>query len=601
LPLPAGAEGNTPCIAVTYAPPLGSGGCFEGQVFMEDGSALDTAAWRVTLYIAGRWPKPTYNEPSVPLQPDGSFSLRYDTAGETDRQQKELELLLLPADFDQKSLTAAESYSQSRAASVDRVEIRRTAAGVTISPARTAPEPTEVAPALPSGLIPVSKEKLAVDVGFYTDGSAAGGPLSEALIRRQLEAVAEFADTVRFYGAGGALEKAYPIAAELGLTVLGSAWLSGDAAADRAELDALIAHCNSGLCRVAIVGSETLLRGDLTEEELVENIQYVRARLGDASIPVTTADSADILAGAPYVRRACNLLFVNAYPYWSGVPAGEAAAAFTASIESLRAIAAGKELLVSETGWPTSAGEVEAAAYYAAIRAWSLETDTPVCYFEAADEPWKAAAEGTAGAHWGFLNTDFSLKSAFRTLAPFTAVYQPSNWAKEEMAEAIAAGLVPERLQKNYRAPISRGDMAELVIRLLEAVSGQEIDALLAAKGAARGEAVFSDTGDTNVLAANALGIILGVGGGRFDPEGNFTRAQSAAIVNRVARVLGVETGGFSHGFRDVEKHWVNAELGWPAHAGILKGTAEGIFSPNDPLTREQAIAVFLRALKVLR
>lgn len=287
------------------------------------------------------------------------------------------------------------------------------------------------APGIPSGLLPVREDQIAVDVGFYTDGSFPGSALSPDLIRRQLEAVSQFSDTVRFYGSAGELAKAYEIAREMGLTVLGNAWLSGDRAANQAELDALIAHCNEGLCKVAIVGSEVLLRGDLSVEELIEAIAYVRERITDKTIPVTTAESVDILLGLPELRDACNLLMPNCYPYWGGSAAEQGAEHFIASMEALEAVCGGKEILVSETGWPTAgeergearAGEAEAAAYYAAVRAWSLASQRQVLFFDAADEPWKETAEGPSGSHWGFLTSDFLLKDCYRTLNPFQAPY----------------------------------------------------------------------------------------------------------------------------------------------------------------------------------
>ena len=71
----------------------------------------------------------------------------------------------------------------------------------------------------------------------------------------------------------------------------------------------------------------------------------------------------------------------------------------------------------------------------------------------------------------------------------------------------------------------------------------------MAAKGVTINNSAFTDTTDKAVLAANALGIINGVAEGRFDPDGTLTRAQIAAIINRVARVMGVDTEGYSHSF----------------------------------------------------
>ena len=114
-------------------------------------------------------------------------------------------------------------------------------------------------------------------------------------------------------------------------------------------------------------------------------------------------------------------------------------------------------------------------------------------------------------------------------------------------------------------------------------------------------EAPRSDTPSSkNVLAANALGIINGVGNNRFDPNGTFTRAQIAAILNRTAEVLGVETDGYTHTFTDVSGHWVSDSLGWPVHAGIINGVGDNRFDPDGVLTTEQSIVMAQRALKAL-
>ncbi len=411
-----------PKIALTYVPPYGDVHNFEGVVFTEDGSAFDTNAYRVTLYILSRYVKPTYDEPSVPVNSDGTFSLWYTSGGDATRTY--MELMLIPADF------TGTDYNAAKEAAVDYVEVFRSEdGGIRVVPERQAVTPGSVAPALPSGLGSVSRYKIAVDVGFYTDGAAPGSALSEDLIRSQLREVKKFSDTVRFYGASGELYKAYGIAKEMGFTVFGNAWLSSDKTANQNELDALIEHCNNGLCRVAVVGSEVLLRRDLSSGELTEAIEYVRERLTDKNIPVTTADSIDVLLSSPSVRNACNILMPNCYPYWSGSPIDQAAGNFISNIEALQAVSGGKEIVVSETGWPTAgegrnasqSGKAEAAEYYSAIREWSLSANVHVLFFDAADEPWKARDEGTAGSHWGFMTNDLALKGCYAGLNPFNA------------------------------------------------------------------------------------------------------------------------------------------------------------------------------------
>ena len=176
----------------------------------------------------------------------------------------------------------------------------------------------------------------------------------------------------------------------------------------------------------------------------------------------------------------------------------------------------------------------------------------------------------------------------------------PSDWAVEEINAAIEAGLVPEHIQKNYTQPVSRGNVAQMYINFIEKYSGNSIDEFLTQKGVSINTEAFTDTNNKAVLAANALGIIKGVGDGKFEPDGTFTRAHVAAILNRIASVLGIDTAGYTHSFTDVTGHWVDAELGWPVHVGIIIGVGDNKFEPDTHLTTEQVIAATYRAMQIL-
>ncbi|MBQ3405288.1 MAG: S-layer homology domain-containing protein [Oscillospiraceae bacterium] len=180
--------------------------------------------------------------------------------------------------------------------------------------------------------------------------------------------------------------------------------------------------------------------------------------------------------------------------------------------------------------------------------------------------------------------------------APLT----PSAWATSEVDSAKQAGLVPVEIQTCYRDSVARGQVAQMFVNLIEASSGKSIDDVMKDKGVSINSGAFTDTTSKAVLAANALGIINGVGSGKFDPDGTLTRAQIAAIINRVAKVMDLETTGFTHEFTDVSGHWVDSELGWPVHAGIINGVGNNRFDPNGNLTTEQAIAITNRALAAL-
>ena len=421
----------TPVIALDYVPAYGVNSPVTGTVFTEDGSAFTPEDYRISVFLkiyegGEYWRKPYNDHPYTELGDDGSFSAVFNTGGE-DINARILHILLVPSDYTPVSFPDTERIA------LDHVTVVRTEGGdITINPQRAAPPPGDVQPAI-NALLPVSEDKIAVDVGFYTDGSEPGSPLSEALIRQQLEAVSVFSDTVRFYKAGGEEYKAYRIAHEMGFNVVGTAYLCGNEAEDKEEMNALIEHCNNGLVDVAVVGNETLLdTGNgpkLTARQLVRDIQYVRAGLTDSSIPVSTSDSVDVLLANSSVRNACNLIMPNCYPFWGKTHIDNAAAAFMNSINALKAVSGGKQVLISETGWPTDGGtngsavpnEENAAQFFEQIREWSLSTGTQVLYFDAADEPWKAGpnGEGDVGSHWGFMTTGFELKDGYAGLSFF--------------------------------------------------------------------------------------------------------------------------------------------------------------------------------------
>jgi|GEM_PF-5599228 len=178
---------------------------------------------------------------------------------------------------------------------------------------------------------------------------------------------------------------------------------------------------------------------------------------------------------------------------------------------------------------------------------------------------------------------------------------QPDSWAVKEVNAAIAAGLVPAELQRGYTDDVTRARVAEMFVRMIETASGKTIETILAEKGVTIDRSVFTDTDDANVLAMNALGIINGVGGGKFNPDGVLTREQIAAIINRVARVLGHDTSGYSASFTDTVGRWVNDELGWPVAHGVILGMGDNTFAPDNHLSTEQAILIVYRAYIALR
>lgn len=108
----------------------------------------------------------------------------------------------------------------------------------------------------------------------------------------------------------------------------------------------------------------------------------------------------------------------------------------------------------------------------------------------------------------------------------------------------------------------------------------------------------------TAVDVATQLGILEGVGGDRYAPQGTLTRAQLATMTYRIATgdVTDVYTANFAGGaaesFTDTPADsWYAGYVGYAADAGYLKGVGDGQYKPNSYMTGYQALAAFLRVI----
>ncbi len=100
-----------------------------------------------------------------------------------------------------------------------------------------------------------------------------------------------------------------------------------------------------------------------------------------------------------------------------------------------------------------------------------------------------------------------------------------------------------------------------------------------------------------NIKSSVARGLFDGIGNGRFDPNGEMTRAMFVTVLWRLA---GMPSGGTST-FSDVNKnaYYVDA-LAWASNNGIVSGYGNGLFGVNDKITREQMCSIFVRYLKYI-
>jgi exo-beta-1,3-glucanase (GH17 family) len=246
-----------------------------------------------------------------------------------------------------------------------------------------------------------------------------GSNISEGQLIARMQIVRPWTRWIRAFGMTHGLEKAGRVAHGLGLKAALGAWIGTDLAANETELASLVAAARNGDADLLVVGSEVLLRGDVSEAALLEYMQRVRQLV--PGIPVATADVYGTLLDHPNVIAACDVVLPNYYPYWQGIAVGNAIAAVHGWHEQIVAAAGGKPVIVSESGWPSAGNTVgsavpspeNASSYFLDFLSWTRATRVASFYFEAFDEPWKYRPDMPQEAHWGVWNNDGTLKSGF--------------------------------------------------------------------------------------------------------------------------------------------------------------------------------------------
>ncbi|WP_207708939.1 S-layer homology domain-containing protein, partial [Heliomicrobium gestii] len=102
--------------------------------------------------------------------------------------------------------------------------------------------------------------------------------------------------------------------------------------------------------------------------------------------------------------------------------------------------------------------------------------------------------------------------------------------------------------------------------------------------------------------AVNDMGsrmVISGVGNDMFEPDRDITRAEYSAIM---VRALGLKAGVGNNPFSDVKAdQWYTDYIKTAHEYKLISGYEDNTFRPMDKITREQAMAMTARAMKMTR
>ena len=187
-------------------------------------------------------------------------------------------------------------------------------------------------------------------------------------------------------------------------------------------------------------------------------------------------------------------------------------------------------------------------------------------------------------------SSDWSNMLTLNEKADFTA----HDWAKAELAEAAALGLIPDCLMDaDLTQPITRAEFAAVSVKVYESLTGK--------KAAPVSVNPFTDTKDPEVLKA------YNVGATTFEPDTLLNREQAATMLTRVYKKVAIDgwtletDGSFAAQFKAMFTQpaafaddanisaWAKDSVYFMNANGIINGIGNNMFAPRAATPAEQA------------
>ena len=289
----------------------------------------------------------------------------------------------------------------------------------------------------------------------------------------------------------------------------------------------------------------------------------------------------------------------------------------TLDADALAALDLHKDVAVSLTGASLNAAQQRALGTQAATAALaraSVTVDGAAASYpvgsvraaipvRAADDltAWSLAEDGAISAVGGAWNAQqqtyaFDVTAGVTAIArfPFTDV-PAGSWYYGAAAYAYNNGLFGGTSPTTFapNVTMSRAMLVTVLWRLAGAP---------APKGVNTFDDVPGGTWYTDAVTwAAENGVVSGVGGGRFDPNGDVTREQTAVILFNYAHNCGYDVSARADlsVFPDAGSvsGWAQAALAWANAAGIINGTVYGgqtILDPQGSASRAQVAKILM-------
>lgn len=196
------------------------------------------------------------------------------------------------------------------------------------------------------------------------------------------------------------------------------------------------------------------------------------------------------------------------------------------------------------------------------------------------------------------LRTGFSTYTVVENKVEFGDTASVKAWAGRQIQVAASKGILEGRADQSFvpNGQVTRAEFAKMIVKTFSLESATATEN-------------FADVNDSDwfkVYVASAVknGIVNGKEEGKFDPNGNITRAEMAVMSARALALKGISLSPAKvdealKGFTDANA--INASLkagvALAANEGIVIGEEGDVFNPNANSTRAQAAVVIYRLL----
>lgn len=241
-----------------------------------------------------------------------------------------------------------------------------------------------------------------------------------AEIESDLKLVSDKTYAIRLYTTEGVLAEIPALARKYGLNVTLGAWLDKNLEENDRQIETVIRLARENYRNVIriIVGNESMLRGELTAEQLGEYLDRVQNAV---DLPVSTAEPWHIWMKHPELATHVDFVATHMLPYWEGVHLDKAVGYVVEHMKMLQKTFPDKPVVITEVGWPSNGRTRKAAVASPFNEATFLrrfikraeELNYTYYIMEAFDQPWKRTSEGSVGAYWGVYDANRQAKFPF--------------------------------------------------------------------------------------------------------------------------------------------------------------------------------------------